>query len=133
MRPRRAGPGRSRELPLKFRTVTVNGPCTVNASGGCAPCRSDGWSARLIVRGEQPRRLPVRAGAAGAGPGPGRGSHHDPAAVGCGEPGRLYALDPASLLITSHYHDGLDVFPADWLANEYYQDDVNELADAATS
>jgi DNA-binding CsgD family transcriptional regulator len=44
-----------------------------------------------------------------------------------------YALDPASLLITSHYHDGLDEFPADWLANEYYQDDVNKLVDVATS
>ena len=44
-----------------------------------------------------------------------------------------YSLDPASLLTTSHYHDGLDEFPADWLANEYYQDDVNKLIDVATS
>ena len=44
-----------------------------------------------------------------------------------------YSLDPASLLTTSHYHKGLDQFPADWLANEYYQDDVNKLIDVATS
>lgn len=26
-----------------------------------------------------------------------------------------YTLDPASLLITSHFHDGLAEFPAEWL------------------
>ncbi len=44
-----------------------------------------------------------------------------------------YTLDPASLLITSHYHHGLDEFPPEWLANEYYGDDVNKLADVARS
>ncbi|MEJ2865349.1 helix-turn-helix transcriptional regulator [Actinomycetospora flava] len=44
-----------------------------------------------------------------------------------------YTLDPASLLITSHYHHGLSEFPADWLAHEYYGDDVNKIADIAVS
>jgi DNA-binding CsgD family transcriptional regulator len=44
-----------------------------------------------------------------------------------------YTLDPASLLMTSHYHDGLDHFPHDWLVAEYYDDDVNQLADIARS
>jgi len=44
-----------------------------------------------------------------------------------------YTLDPASLLITSHFHDGLAEFPAEWLANEYYGDDFNQLSDVARS
>jgi DNA-binding CsgD family transcriptional regulator len=44
-----------------------------------------------------------------------------------------YTLDPASLLITSHYHDGLDEFPADWLASEYYGNDVHRLVDVVRS
>jgi len=44
-----------------------------------------------------------------------------------------YTLDPASLLATSHFHEGLDEFPAEWLANEYYGDDVNQMADVAVS
>jgi DNA-binding CsgD family transcriptional regulator len=44
-----------------------------------------------------------------------------------------YTLDPASLLITSHFHDGMPQFPAEWLADEYYADDVNKLADVARS
>jgi DNA-binding CsgD family transcriptional regulator len=44
-----------------------------------------------------------------------------------------YTLDPASLLITSHFHEGLAEFPAQWLADEYYEDDVNQLADVARS
>jgi len=44
-----------------------------------------------------------------------------------------YTLDPASLLITSHFHDGLAEFPAEWLVNEYYGDDVNQLVDVARS
>lgn len=44
-----------------------------------------------------------------------------------------YTLDPASLLITSHFHDGMPQFPAEWLAEEYYADDVNQLADVARS
>lgn len=44
-----------------------------------------------------------------------------------------YTLDPASLLITSHFHHGLDRFPAEWLASEYYDDDVNKIVDVARS
>jgi DNA-binding CsgD family transcriptional regulator len=44
-----------------------------------------------------------------------------------------YTLDPASLLITSHYHRGMAEFPAQWLAEEYYGDDVNRLSDVALS
>ena len=44
-----------------------------------------------------------------------------------------YTLDPASLLVTSHFHDGLDELPAAWFAHEYYADDVNKLADVARS
>ena len=44
-----------------------------------------------------------------------------------------YTLDPASLLITSHFNDGLPELPAEWLAEEYYTDDVNKLVDVARS
>lgn len=44
-----------------------------------------------------------------------------------------YSLDPASLLITSHFHDGMPEFPGEWLASEYYDDDVNKLVDVARS
>ncbi len=44
-----------------------------------------------------------------------------------------YTLDPASLLATSHFHEGMTEFPAEWLANEYYGDDVNQMADIARS
>lgn len=44
-----------------------------------------------------------------------------------------YTLDPASLLATSHFHEGMSHFPAEWLANEYYGDDVNQMADVAIS
>jgi DNA-binding CsgD family transcriptional regulator len=45
----------------------------------------------------------------------------------------FYTLDPSSLLMTSHFQRGFDEFPSDWLANEYYQDDVNQIADVARS
>jgi DNA-binding CsgD family transcriptional regulator len=45
----------------------------------------------------------------------------------------FYTLDPASLLVTSHYHDGLPAIPPEWLALEYYGEDVNKLADVARS
>lgn len=45
----------------------------------------------------------------------------------------FYTLDPASLLVTSHYHDGLPAIPHAWLAHEYYGDDVNKLAEVARS
>jgi DNA-binding CsgD family transcriptional regulator len=44
-----------------------------------------------------------------------------------------YTLDPASLLITSHYHDGLPEYPPEMLRHEYYGDDVNQIADVARS
>jgi DNA-binding CsgD family transcriptional regulator len=44
-----------------------------------------------------------------------------------------YTLDPASLLVTSHFHEGLDELPPAWLAHEYYEDDVNKLTDVARS
>jgi DNA-binding CsgD family transcriptional regulator len=44
-----------------------------------------------------------------------------------------YTLDPASLLVTSHFHQGLDELPPEWLAHEYYEDDVNKLAEVARS
>jgi DNA-binding CsgD family transcriptional regulator len=44
-----------------------------------------------------------------------------------------YTLDPASLLITSHFHDGLPEFPAERLTSEYYGEDVNQLADVVRS
>lgn len=44
-----------------------------------------------------------------------------------------YTLDPASLLMTSHFHEGLDEFPRHWLASEYYDEDVNQIADVVRS
>ena len=44
-----------------------------------------------------------------------------------------FTLDPASLLVTSHFHEGMDRFPVEALANEYYGDDVNKLIDVARS
>jgi DNA-binding CsgD family transcriptional regulator len=39
-----------------------------------------------------------------------------------------YTLDPASLLITSHYHAGLPEYPLKMLRHEYYGDDVNQIS-----
>jgi DNA-binding CsgD family transcriptional regulator len=44
-----------------------------------------------------------------------------------------YTLDPASLLVTSHFHDGLPEYPAKMLRHEYYGDDVNQIADVVGS
>jgi len=44
-----------------------------------------------------------------------------------------YTLDPASLLVTSHFSEDVPEMPAEWLAQEYYEDDVNKLADVARS
>jgi hypothetical protein len=44
-----------------------------------------------------------------------------------------YTLDPASLLITSHFNPDMPEFPSEWLAHEYYEDDVNQLVDVARS
>lgn len=45
----------------------------------------------------------------------------------------FYTIDPASLLATSHHHDGLPEIPHDWLALEYAEDDFNQMADVARS
>ena len=44
-----------------------------------------------------------------------------------------FTLDPASLLVTSHFDEGVPELPPQWLLHEYYQDDVNKLADVARS
>lgn len=44
-----------------------------------------------------------------------------------------HTLDPASLLITSHFQPGVPEVPAEWLAHEYYADDVHKFADVARS
>ncbi len=44
-----------------------------------------------------------------------------------------YTLDPASLLITSHFNEEMPELPADALMHEYYVDDVNKLSDIARS
>jgi len=44
-----------------------------------------------------------------------------------------YTLDPASLLITSHYHDGLPEYPPKMLRHEYYDEDVNQISDVVRS
>ena len=44
-----------------------------------------------------------------------------------------FTLDPASLLVTSHFDEGVPELPPQWLLHEYYQDDVNKLADIARS
>lgn len=44
-----------------------------------------------------------------------------------------YTLDPASLLITSHFNDDMPELPPEALTHEYYVDDVNKLADVARS
>ena len=40
-----------------------------------------------------------------------------------------YTLDPASLLITSHFHEGLGEFPEEWLQAEYVDDDLHTIRD----
>jgi DNA-binding CsgD family transcriptional regulator len=44
-----------------------------------------------------------------------------------------YTVDPASLLITSHWNPYMPALPPEWLAQEYYGDDVNKVADVARS
>src|SRR5262245_27369850 len=44
-----------------------------------------------------------------------------------------YTLDPASLLITSHYQTQFLELPPEWLAHEYFEDDFHKLADVARS
>lgn len=44
-----------------------------------------------------------------------------------------FTLDPASLLVTSHFQEGMEEIPREWLADEYYSDDYNKMADVARS
>ena len=44
-----------------------------------------------------------------------------------------FTLDPASLLITSHFNEHMPVLPPEALTNEYVVDDVNKLADVVHS
>jgi DNA-binding CsgD family transcriptional regulator len=44
-----------------------------------------------------------------------------------------FTLDPASLLVTSHFDEGVPELPPQWMIREYYQDDVNKLVDVARS
>ena len=45
----------------------------------------------------------------------------------------FFTMDPASLLVTSHFHEGLDHFPPEMLQHEYYGEDVHDLASVAAS
>lgn len=45
----------------------------------------------------------------------------------------FYTMDPATLLATSHFHDGLPEIPQEWLALEYSGDDFNQMAGVARS
>ena len=44
-----------------------------------------------------------------------------------------FTLDPASLLVTSHFQEELIEIPHEWLAQQYLEDDFNKLADVARS
>ncbi len=44
-----------------------------------------------------------------------------------------YTLDPASLLVTSHYQTEIPEMPPEWLAHEYFEDDFHKIADVARS
>jgi DNA-binding CsgD family transcriptional regulator len=44
-----------------------------------------------------------------------------------------FTLDPASLLVTSHFDEGIPELPPDWGVREYLDDDVHKLADVARS
>lgn len=44
-----------------------------------------------------------------------------------------YTLDPASLLLTSHFHLGLAEFPAQWLREEYATPGENRIVDVVRS
>lgn len=45
-----------------------------------------------------------------------------------------FTLDPASLLVTSHYdHGQIPDLPPEWLAKEYHEDDVHDMRGVARS
>lgn len=43
----------------------------------------------------------------------------------------FFTLDPTSLLLTSHFDEGVPQMPIEWLEHEYFDDDVHRLADVA--
>ncbi len=44
-----------------------------------------------------------------------------------------FTMDPASLLVTSHFDVEIPQLPPEWMAHEYYEDDFNKMADVARS
>jgi len=44
-----------------------------------------------------------------------------------------YTLDPASLLVTSHFNPLMPVLPDEWMRHEYYEDDVHSLTSVVRS
>ena len=44
-----------------------------------------------------------------------------------------FTFDPNSLLVTSHFQPDVPELPPEWLAHEYYEDDVHKMADVARS
>jgi DNA-binding CsgD family transcriptional regulator len=44
-----------------------------------------------------------------------------------------FTLDPASLLVTSHYQAEIPELPPEWIAQEYYGEDVHDIASVARS
>src|SRR5918996_1469561 len=44
-----------------------------------------------------------------------------------------YTLDPASLLMTSHFNPAMPEIPREWMELEYYEDDVHDIANVARS
>ena len=44
-----------------------------------------------------------------------------------------YTLDPASLLVTSHFQEELLELPPEWLAHEYYKEDFHSIASVSPS
>src|SRR5918997_7109758 len=44
-----------------------------------------------------------------------------------------YTVDPASLLMTSHFNPAMPELPREWMELEYYEEDVHDLAKVARS
>jgi DNA-binding CsgD family transcriptional regulator len=44
-----------------------------------------------------------------------------------------FTLDPASLLVTSHYNPSMPVLPEDWMRHEYLEDEVHNLTTVVRS
>lgn len=44
-----------------------------------------------------------------------------------------YSLDPATLLLTGHFHEEMAEFPLEWLEQEYVEDDLHQIADVVRS